>query len=402
MSIEIRAIRAEEFSVSAVPITHYFPVPADNFLERFAAHVPADRLHAAFDNGAIVGSGAAFPFEMSVPGGFVRAAGVTLVGVLPTHRRRGVFRAVMQAQLVDVHERGEPIAYLWASDDALYGRFGYGIASFSGTIEVPRDRAAFYREFGSTGVVRLVDVEEAIEPFSTIQRRAAARHPGMFVRTPEWWRSRRLADPEWARAGGGELKRALLELEGRPAAYALYRLHFSAERGIPRGFTNVIEAVGDSPEATRAIWRYVLDIDWMERVRADLLPLDHELFMLLREPRRLHFNYRDGLWVRLVDIEAALNARTYKTGEPVTVEVADELCEWNAGVWALGPEGAAPSTGEPELRFDVSALGSVYLGGFTFGELARAGRVEVLVDGALDRADTLFRADRYPWCPEIF
>jgi predicted acetyltransferase len=402
LSIEIRAIRAEEFSVSAVPITHYFPLPAENFLERFAPHVPAERLHAAFDNGAVVGSGAAFPFEMSVPGGFVRAAGVTLVGVLPTHRRRGVFRALMQAQLVDVHERGEPIAYLWASDDALYGRFGYGIASFSGNIEVLRDRAAFYREHESTGATRLVDVEEAIEPFSAIQRRAAAQHPGMFVRTPEWWRSRRLADPEWSRAGGGEMKRALLELEGRPAAYALYRLHFSAERGIPNGFTNVIEAVGDSPEATRAIWRYILDIDWMERVRADLLPLDHELFLLLREPRRLRFNYRDGLWVRLVDVEAALNARTYKPGNPVTVEVADELCQWNAGVWALGPEGAARSTGEPELRCDISALGSVYLGGFTFGELARAGRVEGLVDGALDRADALFRADRYPWCPEIF
>ncbi len=140
----------------------------------------------------------------------------------------------------------------------------------------------------------------------------------------------------------------------------------------------------------------------MERVRAGPLPLDHELFLLLREPRRLKFSYRDGLWVRLVDVEAALKARTYKPGEPVIVEVADELCPWNAGVWQLGPEGASRSTSEPELRVDVSVLGSAYLGGFTFGELARAGRIEVLADGALDRADTLFRADRYPWCPEIF
>ena len=403
MSIEIRAIRPEEFSVSAVPITHYFgTVPTQDFVDRFASHLPADRVHAAFDDGAIVGSGGAFPFEVSVPGGFVRAAGVTLVGVLPTHRRRGVFRGLMQAQLADVHERREPIAYLWASDDALYGRFGYGMASFSGNVEVPRDRAAFYREFEPAGVIRLVDVEEAIEPFSAIQRRVAAQHPGMFVRTTEWWRNRRLGDPEWIRGGGGEMKRALLELDGRPAAYALYRLHFSAERGIPNGFTNVIEVVGDSPEATRAIWRYVLDIDWMERVRASLLPLDHELFLLLREPRRLTFDYRDGLWVRLVDVEAALNARTYKPGASVTVEVADELCPWNAGVWQLGPEGASRSTSEPELRIDVSVLGSAYLGGFTFGELSRAGRIEVLVDGALDRADALFRADRYPWCPEIF
>jgi predicted acetyltransferase len=294
------------------------------------------------------------------------------------------------------------MAYLWASEDALYGRYGYGVASFSGNVELGRDRAAFYREFEPAGQVRLVSVDEAIEPFSEIQRRAAAQHPGMFVRTPEWWRSRRLADPEWGREGGGEMVRALLELDGKPAGYALYRLHFSMDRGIPRGFTSVIEAVGASPQATWELWSFLISIDWMERVRAALLPLDHELFLLLREPRRLTFNQRDGLWVRLVDLEAALNARAYKAGEPVIVEVADEFCPWNAGTWELGAGGASRSRRDPELRLDVSALGSAYLGGFTFAQLARAGRIEELADGALDRADGLFRTDRYPWCPEIF
>jgi predicted acetyltransferase len=403
LSYEIRPAAPEEFPEAVTPIFHYFgSKPDPNFVERLGRLLPVERIHGAFDNGAVVGSGAAFPFEMSIPGGFVRAAGVTLVGVLPTHRRRGILRALMRAQLDDVHERGEPIAYLWASEDALYGRYGYGVASFSGIVELRRDRTAFYRDFDPAGTIRLVEVDEAIEPFSEIQRRAAEQHPGMFVRTPEWWRSKRLADPEWGRDGGGEMVRALLELEGRPAGYALYRLHFSAERGIPNGFTSVIEAVGDSPAATRELWRFLLDIDWMERVRAGLLPLDHELFLLLREPRRLTFNQRDGLWVRLVDLEAALNARSYKPGEPVVVDVADEFCPWNAGTWELGPEGATRSTHAPELRVDASALGSAYLGGFTFGQLARAGRIEELADGALNRADTLFRTDRYPWCPEIF
>lgn len=403
MSFEIRTATPGEFPEVVKPIWHYFgSTPGPEVAERFGPLIPPDRIHAAFDDGAVVGSGGVFPFETSIPGGFVRAAGVTMVGVLPTHRRRGILRALMRAQLDDVHQRGEPMAYLWASDDALYGRYGYGVASFSGSVEVRRDRAEFYRDFQPTGRIRLLEVDEAIEPFSQIQRRAASQHPGMFVRTPEWWRSRRLADPESGREGGGEMVRALLELEGRPAGYALYRLHFSAERGIPNGFTSVIEAVGDSPAATRQLWRFLFDIDWMERVRAALLPLDHELFLLLREPRRLTFNQRDGLWVRLVDLEASLNARTYKPGEPVVVEVADEFCPWNAGIWELGPEGTSRSTREPELRLDVSALGSAYLGGFTFGELARAGRIEELAHGALDRADTLFRADRYPWCPEIF
>ena len=403
MTLEIRPARAEEFPGVIGPIFHYFGgAPSADFAESVRVLIPHDRIHAAFDGGAVVGSGGVLPFETSIPGGFVRAAGVTLVGVLPTHRRRGILRSLMRAQLDDIHERGEPMAYLWASEDALYGRYGYGVASFTGNIQLRRDRAAFYREFEPAGLIRVVDAEQAVEPFSQIQRRAAAQHPGMFIRTPDWWRTRRLADPEWRRDGGGEMVRVLLELDGRPAGYALYRLHFSAERGIPTGYTSVIEAMGDSPEATREIWRFLLSIDWMDRVRAGLIPLDHELFLLLREPRRLTFDHRDGLWVRLVDVETALNARTYKPGEPVVFELSDEFCPWNEGTWEVGPGGAARSNREPELRLDASAIGSAYLGGFSFGELARAGRIEEVADGALDRADALFRADRYPWCPEIF
>jgi predicted acetyltransferase len=404
LSYEIRAARPDEFPAVIKPILHYFgrSEAQPDFVERFGRILPPDRIHAAFEDGEVVGSGGVFPFEAGIPGGLIRAAGITLVGVLPTHRRRGILRRLMRAQLDDIRERGEPMAYLWASEDALYGRFGYGIASFSGNVEIPRDRVAFWREFEPAGRIRLLGKDEAVEPFSRIQRAAAARHPGMFVRSEDWWRYRRLADPELGREGGGEMVRALLELDGRPAGYALYRLHFSAERGIPNGYTSVIEAVGDSAEATRELWQYLFEIDWMARVRAHLLPQDHELFLLLREPRRLRFELRDGLWVRLVDVEAALGARSYHQGEPVTVEVADEFCPWNEGVWELGPGGASRSDASPELRLDVTALGSAYLGGFTFAQLARAGRVEELTDGALERADALFRTDRYPWCPEIF
>jgi predicted N-acetyltransferase YhbS len=196
LTYEIRTATPDEFPDVFTPIMHYFGSrPGVEFAERFGPNIPPDRIHAALDDGAVVGSGGAFPLETSVPGGFVRAAGVTLVGVLPTHRRRGILRTLMRAQLDDIYERGEPIAYLWASEDALYSRYGYGVASFTGNIELSRDRAAFYRDFEPAGTIRLVEADEAVEPFSEIQRRAAAQHPGMFVRTPEWWRSRRLADP---------------------------------------------------------------------------------------------------------------------------------------------------------------------------------------------------------------
>ena len=100
-------------------------------------------MHAAFEEGQIVGGAGAFPFELSVPGGSLPCAGVTAVGVHPTHRRRGVLRSMMDAQLRDVHERGEPIAALWASEETIYGRFGYGIASWAGELKVPHEWDAF-------------------------------------------------------------------------------------------------------------------------------------------------------------------------------------------------------------------------------------------------------------------
>jgi predicted acetyltransferase len=143
LSFEIRAARPGEFPDVVKPIWHYFGrTPGPEVSERFGPLIPPERIHAAFDDGAVVGSGGVFPLETSIPGGFVRAAGVTMVGVLPTHRRRGILRALMHAQLDDVHQRGEPIAYLWASEDALYGRYGYGVASFSGNVERRRDPAA--------------------------------------------------------------------------------------------------------------------------------------------------------------------------------------------------------------------------------------------------------------------
>jgi len=404
VSIEIRVCGPGDLPGALAPIFHYFGrKPDEETMERFGPILPPDRVHAAIEDGRVVGSGGVFPFETSVPGGgFVRAAGVTLVGVLPTHRRRGVFKRLMEAQLEDVHERGEPIAYLWASDDSLYGRFGYGIASFTGSVEARLDRTAFHTDFEFRGRFRAVDVEEAVEEFAPLQRRVAKQHPGMFVRTPEWWRFKRLSDPEWARGGGGEMIRMLLELDGEPAGYALYRLHWAHEQGVPSGFVNVIEAVGVSPEATRELWRFLLDTDWMDRAKAELLPLDHELQLLVAEPRRLSFAFRDGLWLRVVDVEAALAARTYKAGEPVVIDLQDELCPWNPGRWLVSPDGVERTDARAEISLPVTSLGSVYLGGFAFGELARTGRVEELSKGALDRADALFRTDRYPWCPEIF
>ena len=395
----------EEMRAAVSPIWHYFgrSWPSEQQVEPLARVLPAERVHAAWDGALAVGGAGAFPFELSVPGGRVRAAGVTVVGVLPSHRRRGVLRAMMRAQLDACHENGEPVAYLWPSEETIYGQFGYGVASLAMEIDVAHERSAYHTRAEPFGETRLVSLAEAEPLVAPVWERVAAITPGMFARTSDWWRARALADPDWRRRGGGDLRCAVLEAAGRSRAYALYRVNPAYERGLQTGSLDVVEAMGDSPEATRAIWRFLLDIDWVAHAKASLLPSDHPLFLLMAEPRRLRPSVRDGVWVRLVDVGAALAARAYTPADPVVIEVADEFCPWNEGRWRVSA-GAAERTQAPaDLSSDAAALGSVYLGGFTWTQLARSLRVTELRPGALTRADTLFRRDDpAPWCPEIF
>ena len=404
MPIDIAACSApEDVLNSTAPVWHYFggaPTPQD--ADRFAPFIEPSRAFAAREDGAIVGGCASFPFELSVPGGQVKAAGVTTVGVLPTHRRRGILRNMMRMQLDDIHARGESIAVLWASEDTIYGQFGYGMASLSGNIDVPRSANAFAQPYTSRAAFRILGETESVEPFSRVYERLRPSQPGMISRSTDWWRHRRLADPESRRHGGGVLNRALLTYDDEPMGYALYRVHQQLDGGTTTGFVNVIEAIGVTPEATRDMWRFVFDIDWVASTKAMVLPVDHPLFFLLARPREMKFLIHDGLWVRLVDLKAAVAARRRGEGDPVVIEVADAFCPWNAGRWRLSSAGAERTTEQAELACDVTALGSVYLGGFTFRQLAGAGRVNELRANAVARADALLPSERAPWCPEIF
>jgi predicted acetyltransferase len=382
----------EEYRDAVRAIGHYFGGwPDAEGAERFARNLPLERMHAAFDGDRIVGGAGAFPFTMTVPGGEVGCAGITVVGVLPTHRRRGVLRSLMRVQLDDVRERGEAIAALWASEEAIYGRYGYGLASLAGEIQLPRTYAALRDGGAASGAVRLLTAEEARDRLPAIYERVRVQTPGMFARTAEWWETRQTSDPPERRQGGGE----------KNYAVAVYRLRSSFEAGASTGSVEIVEAMGDSAEGTREIWRFLLGMDWMATVKAWLLPVDHPLFHLLLYPRRMQLRIGDALWVRLVDVEAALAARSYVGDGSVVLELADDFCPWNAGAWTVSAAGVERG-GEPELRLDVQALASVYLGGFTFAELARALRVDELREDAIARADALFATAIQPWCPEIF
>lgn len=371
-------------------------------MRRFTSLLPFERMHGAWSNGAIVGGAGAFAFGLTVPGGELRTAGISVVGVLPTHRRRGVLRALMRSQLDDAHERGEPLAALWASEESIYGRFGYGLASFCGEITLAHEYTAFAHPFEPQGTVRLIEAEEAHEAIPPVFDRIRPEWPGMFSRNGAWWENRVIADPEERRDGAGPKRWVAYKRDGSIEGYAVYRHKPGFEAGTTSAELRVIEALGTSPEALRDLWAYLLAVDWVATVKSYLLPPDHPLFLLLSTPRRLRYRMGDGIWVRLVDVGEALSGRSYSGDGSIVFDVADEFCPWNEGRWKLSGGRAERSKGEAELSVPVQSLGSALLGGVSFAALRRAGRVIELKAGAIERADALFRWDRQPWCPEIF
>jgi predicted acetyltransferase len=404
VAIRVRTVRnPEELALAIGAVGHYFGwMPTPEQTESFMDYLPLDRMHAAFDDGMIVGGAGVYPFEMTVPGGPMTCAGVTIVGVHPTHRRRGILRRMMTAQLADVRERGEPLAALWASEDTIYGRYGYGAASRSGHALIPRESAELRPDLAPReGQVRLVDHDEALRVFPRLYERIRVRRTGFIFRSKAWWNTRILDDNEWRRGDAGPLNRVLLELDGRPTGYAIYRIYQHQTEW--KRTLRVQEAIGLDPRATREIWRFLLGIDLMDDIQVRLLPLDHELWHLLARPRLMGMKVFDGLWVRPIDVGAVLAGRSYAADGRVTLEiVSDPLFEDNVGNWTIADGIARRSSRRPDVRLDVQALGAVFLGGVSFAELARGERAEEAARGGLARADDLFRTDAAPWCPEIF
>jgi predicted acetyltransferase len=404
--IEIRPVTsAEELRQAANGIVHYFgrEAPTEEWAERWLRNFELERMLAAVADRSIVGGAGALGLRMTVPGGRqLRTAGVTLVGVLPSHRRRGILRSMMRKQLDDIHDRGEPLAALWAAEETIYGRYGYGLASLVLRFEIPRIWGAYRDGIERVGGVRLVDAEEAAKLMPPVYDAVQRVTPGMYERAPSWWEIRQLSDPPEFRFGGGPKHFTVLEVDGEPRAYAIYRLHTDFGNLGPETTLRAIEVLGSTPEAIQSIWRFLIDVDWTQTISAGLQPIDSPLFLLLARPNLSRPTIADGLWVRLIDVGAALSGRSYAEDGRVVFDVRDEFCPWNAGRWQLEGGEASRTDADADLSLDVGDLASTYLGGFTFRALARAARVEELREGGLDRADALFRTDVVPWCPEIF
>ena len=377
---------------------HHTATPEETELLRRV--IEPERTLVLRDRGRIVAAAAIFSRRLTVPGGEVPVAAVTQVGVLPTHRRRGMMTVLMRRQLGDVHDAGrEPVAALWASEAAIYGRFGYGYATECAELEVDRGEA---RPAPVTdAAVELLPPADAIDAMRPIHAVARRERAGMLDRDGAWW-DVRIDDPEPERVGAQPLRAAVVADE----AYALFAVAPRFEHGRAVGEVRVREIVAATPRGTAAAWAFLLGLDLTRRVVYELAPTDEPLPHMLADARAVRRRVGDALWVRLVDLPRALAARTYGPPFEVVLDVADEACPWNAGRWALRWDGTAATCARTSLpaglALGAADLGACYLGGTRLEVLAHAGRVTELRPGALTAAGRGFGGDRAPWCPEIF
>jgi predicted acetyltransferase len=375
--------------------------PSDRDVEFALVDDPA-RFYGGYDGDLPVAAGGSFALSMTVPGGPRPVAGVTWVGVLPTHRRRGLLTSLMRRLLEDLHAAGEPVAALWASQGAIYQRFGYGPASWDLALSVPSG-AVFTRPVDAGGL-RLCEPSAAV--LAPAYDRVVGTRVGWYSRDEAWW-AHRLADPEHRRGRSSQLRAVVTDGDGGIDGYAVYATEESWGPTGPTGTVHVRELVAGDPATTARLWRYLLDLDLMSTVRIRHGALDEPILHLLAEPRAAVPTLTDALWVRLVDVPAALSARSYATDIDVVLEVTDDVCPWNARRWRLtgGPSGAtcAPSSDAPDLRLAVADLGAAYLGGTTLLARAGAGQVIECREGALATASTAFGwAGPAPHCPLVF
>jgi len=402
MTIEIRPPDADELRAAMEAAEGAFGSELeDHDWEREQKILPPSRALAAYDGGKAVGLAAAYAFDLSIPGGELPCAGVTWVGVLPTHRRRGILRDFMGRQLADVQSWGEPIAALWASEASIYGRFGYGAAVPGLVAKSDPRRFALKGEKPSNVTVRLTDADEAYRLFPPIYDRVRAGRAGMLSRSETWWKELRLADPKEWRRGASQKFYAVVEVDGIAEGYSTYRIKDEWEDGFSKSEVRVVEAIAATTAAERELWRFLHSIDLTVKVDAFSLDPASPLFLDVRDPRALGLRLADALWLRLVDLDAALKARSYKPGESLVLEVTDELCPWNSGRYRVGDD-AGRTEDTADLALDVADLASVYLGAFDFHRLVHAGRAQERRDGAAEAATLLFRTDLPPYCPEVF
>lgn len=358
---------------------------------------------------ALVGLHASYAFtEFGVPGGTLPTAGLTWVAVHPQHRRRGLARVMVRAHLERTRRRGEPLSALFAAEPAIYGRFGYGCAAHHTVLTI--GRGAALRDVPGAGDLSVVLESADVARHAAVVARLHTAHdrPGWARRTTPAMRDRAVLDvPAW-RDGAERLRIAIATTAaGEPRGYALFqrKSHWS-DLNSPDGTVQVREAVALDGAASRALWGTLLDLDLMASVKTGMLAVDDPLLHLLVDLRVAAPKPADNVWVRIIDLPAALEGRAYASDVDVVLDVRDDLLPENAGRWRLRAGTTAATvtrTEDPaDVSLDIAELGAAYLGGVPLAALGAAGLVHEYSPGALAAASTALGWPVAPFCSFIF
>jgi predicted acetyltransferase len=369
---------------------------------------------AETESGTLAAVHASFPFTLPVPGAEVPCAGLTWVGTRPDHRRRGLLSAMIDTHFERSLGRGEPVSALFAAEQAIYGRFGYGSAADDVRLVIARG-AALRDVAGSDDItVRFEPLDRAVHVplVQAVHAAAGNGRPGWIRRDTTLLQERQLADPPAWRDGGEPLRVVTVLAGDTPRAYALLRRKEQWGDGGARNKVLVREVAALDAAAAHRLWSVLLDLDLTATVETPMLAVDDELLHLLVDPRATVPKVSDNLWVRILDLPTALATRRYSAPVDVVLDVTDARLPANAGRWRLvtgaqGPDGAwdaqVTSTSAPaDVAMDVRELGAAYLGGRSFAALARAGLVAEQGAGALQGVAAAFRWPLAPVCSWIF
>ncbi|MEU7116725.1 GNAT family N-acetyltransferase [Streptomyces sp. NPDC046182] len=366
--------------------------------------LPCERI-GAYDGETLVGFVAAHRFSLSVPGGELPCPGLTFVSVAPTHRRRGVLFALLAELFRRSAERAVPIAALWASEDAIYGRFGFGPATQGVTVEIDSRRPLALRIDPDERPLRLIDPADAPAVVGPCFEATRAGRAGRIARDDERWSGEWLADED---EEDDELSPPRIVALGDPVVgYAVYRTKGEDEATHTPGLVRVDELEADTPAGAAALWRYLASIDLTGTVRAWGRPLDDPLLLFAADRDQVRVTGQfPALWVRLIDVRAVLTARGWVSGVDLVLEVHDSRLPANSGRFRLssGPDGARyEPTGDPvDLSFGVRDLAACYLGGTKVVDLVAAGLVEEHTPGAAAMFDAALRTPRLPHTDDEF
>lgn len=417
MGIEVRGVGGDE--LEAFTRTCYYAFgnqPSDEEVGDELVVIEPDRLLVADDAGQMVGTAGAYSFELTVPGGAqVPVAGVTAVGVLPTHRRRGLLRRMMEVQLDDVVERGEAIAVLTASDAGIYGRFGYGLATRVLKVEIDtRDGLPLVAEPRAGGSLRLVtDATQHSVLAAPVHDRVRRQRVGELSKGQAWWDHDDLDRESWR--GGATARFCVVHEDdaGVVDGYCWYRVK-SRDHGdaIGRREVQIWDLAATDPEVEAALLVYLAGIDLSTSITGWVRPVDDPWPLRLADSRRHRTHLvHDHLYVRVLDVAAALAARRYAAGGELTLAVEDPFRPATAGRFRLAIAGDGSATcerladsaqGDADLRLDVAALGTLHLGDVAPSVLVAAGRLVAGSPDALALADLAFRGARAPFCTLAF